>query len=322
MNNDEEHKNWLSAHIYFNGNIYEPGCDKVILDIVAPFISICKKQDLFEKYFFIRYSEFGSHVRLRFYSKQTYLDIIKQMLDKNISGYSDQDILVLPLNLDQHIISNSPLFWTSYEPELNRYGGTEAIRIAEEFFYYSSETAVKLIKKIPDGEYSSRLGKGLLSMVILLYTFIKDRNRAMDFIENYGNNYLKVLAGNEEIKKSYTEAFNNGFDIQSQTLIGYTNIIWQSLQDKNSLSEDLDEYRKYLTKISEKLKNLSLNGNVYKNNNVILDWQNCIKMIIPSYIHMMNNRLGISIKDESYLSYLIAKSLKIKHEMEYEIEND
>ena len=31
--------------------------------------------------------------------------------------------------------------------------------------------------------------------------------------------------------------------------------------------------------------------------------------IVSSYIHMMNNRLGVSIQEESYLSVLIAGTL-------------
>lgn len=321
MNKGGDCKSWLSAHIYFKGNIYGPECDRVILDIITPFITQCKEQKLFEKYFFIRYSEFGSHVRLRFYGKQNHLDSIKTNLGKKITGYNNQDILTLPQSPDQQI-SNSPLAWLPYEPEIERYGGIDAIKIAEEFFYYSSETAIKLIKKIPGGEYSSRLGKGLLSMVVLLFVFANDREKAIDFIQSYGNDYLKAFAGNEEIKTHFTEAFDSDFNNQSHALIEYTNALWLSLKNENNLSEVLGKYQKYIEIISTKLKILTSERRVYNNNNVVEDWQNCIKLMVPSYIHMMNNRLGLSIKDESYLAYLTAKSLKIESEIEYETGND
>lgn len=178
MNNESSCNTWLSVYIYFKGGIYEPQCDKVILDVLAPFINESKRQKLFEKYFFIRYNQFGSHIRLRFYGCQEILNRdLKPNFEKYITCYEKQDIFALPQKDSDSDNDKNDLLWIPYEPEIERYGGDEAIKIAEEFFYYSSETGLKLLKKIPDGEYSSRLGKGLLSMIILLFVFTTNRQK-------------------------------------------------------------------------------------------------------------------------------------------------
>ena len=319
MSNEGDCKTWISVYVYFQGDIYEPECDKVILNILEPFINLCRKQNLFEKYFFIRYSEYGNHIRLRFFGNQNILnEKIKPSFEKYIYENENKNIFTLPKDIP---VNTSPccLLWRPYEPELERYGGIKAIQIAEEFFYYSSNTAIKLLKKIPGSEQSSRLGKGLLSMIVLLFVFVKNRDEAIILIQNYGENYLKATAGNEKVRIYFSKVFDNGFDNQSSALVDYTNMIWDCLEENGSLPEELEEYKNNLTKVADDLKTLVNKGGVYKDKNVKLDWQSCIRNIIPSYIHMMNNRLGISIRDESYLSHLIYKSLETKPETEYEI---
>lgn len=303
---------WISAHIYFKGNIYESDCDKIILEVVEPFICKTKEQKLFEKYFFIRYVEFGSHIRLRFFGERRIItENIKPLFENFISNFKDQTLFTLPSNYQEKSY-DSPLIWVSYEPELERYGGADAINIAEDFFYYSSETAIKLIKKIPYGEYSFRYGKGLLTTSIFLFCFFKNREKAIAFIKNYSTNYLKALVRNQELVTVLTKAFNYAFDNQSQTLIEYVNSIWECLENGETISEDLDEYYKCLIKVSEKLRMLTSKNMVYGYNNLNLNWENTLEFILPSYLHMMNNRLGISIKDESYLSHLVFKTLNFQ----------
>ncbi|HEU0052564.1 MAG TPA: lantibiotic dehydratase C-terminal domain-containing protein, partial [Longimicrobium sp.] len=39
------------------------------------------------------------------------------------------------------------------------------------------------------------------------------------------------------------------------------------------------------------------------------DWDTAVQAIVSSYVHMMNNRLGISLQEESYLAYLIMRAM-------------
>ena len=39
------------------------------------------------------------------------------------------------------------------------------------------------------------------------------------------------------------------------------------------------------------------------------DPQDALAIVLSSYVHMTNNRLGVSILDEIYLSYVICRAL-------------
>lgn len=310
MKEESDCKNWLSSYVYFKGDIYEPECDKIILEIIEPLILYGKEKKWFDKYFFIRYSERGTHVRLRFFGDTgTLNNNFKQYIENYIHNFADNELLSFPLPAPDQPEHNSSLLWTDYEPEIERYGGEEAIKIAEEFFYYSSETAIELIKQMDLNDRSARLGKGLLTTLILIYVFLPDRLKASTFFNQYSGGYLSALGTTEDLKSMWVDAFNSGFDKQSVKLIEFINMIWGALESSDELSETLDIYKNNMMIIKEKIKTLFDVGSLNKNGYKIEDWYGCVRMIVSSYVHMMNNRLGVSIKEEAYISHLINKAL-------------
>lgn len=313
MSKEIDCKKWISLYIYFKGDIYEPECDKIILDLVENIVNYAKSNKLFEKYFFIRYSENGPHVRLRFYADQfLFNNLLMSFIEDSINNYKPKELLSYPAPSATQTESNSSIILVDYEPEIERYGGKEAIKIAEEFFFYSSETAIELIKQMDTNDRSSRLGKGLLATLVLIYVFLPERQQASMFFDHYSKGYLSTFGTNEEIKSMWLEAFDKGFDKQSEKLIEFINLIWEALNTGDDISEVLDAYKKNLNTIKEKLKILLDSGNLNKKGYMIENWYDCIRTIVSSYVHMMNNRLGVSIKEESYISHLISKALIVQ----------
>ena len=78
-----------------------------------------------------------------------------------------------------------------YEPETDRYGGEEGVRVAERFFEISSDATYALLLRTSRTERSSRLGKGLLAMVQLVYVFTEDREAAVKWATQYNLGYLR-----------------------------------------------------------------------------------------------------------------------------------
>ncbi|OGU37169.1 MAG: hypothetical protein A2068_01585 [Ignavibacteria bacterium GWB2_35_6b] len=310
MKRESDCKSWLSSYIYFKGDIYESECDRIILSVVKPLVLYGKEKKWFDKYFFIRYGERGSHIRLRFFGDTKKLTNNFKLYIKNyINTFADKELLSIPLSVPGQPEYDSNLIWIDYEPEIERYGGEEAVKLAEEFFCYSSEAAIELIKQMELNDRSSRLGKGLLSTLILIYVFLPDRKQASNFFNQYSGGYLMALGTTEDLKSMWVDAFNNGFDKQSEKLIEFINLIWEALENNDELSGTLDVYKNNIIIIKEKLKILFDTGVINKNGIKIENWYDCVRMIISSYVHMMNNRLGISIKEEAYISHLINKAL-------------
>lgn len=308
MNRNSSEALWISVHIFFKGEIYGKESDEIILKIVEPLVEILKKDKLIEKYFFIRYAEFGPHVRLRLYVDYQKLNgKVKNKVEEFIEKNFPSELKLYP-TLPDNFSQDKNYLWIDYEPEIDRYGGKDAIKIAEEFFYHSSITTINLLHEIKNGDKSSRLGKGLLTMLVLLKVFSEEIESANEWITMYGKNYLKARAREDNELKEWEAVFNDGFDKQSEKLIEYISAVWNALDEGEELNPTLDYYKKELIKIKSNLTDLLKADRIIKNSDPVKNIEMMNFTIVSSYIHMMNNRLGISIPEESYLAYLISNT--------------
>ena len=55
----------LSAHIHFDGQTYGPAGDRVLLDVVEPFVTEALSSGWIDRFFFVRYVRDGQQLRLR-----------------------------------------------------------------------------------------------------------------------------------------------------------------------------------------------------------------------------------------------------------------
>lgn len=307
---------WLSVYLFFNGWIYDPACDRVVVDVVEPFVRRCQARGWADQYFFIRYSEFGPHVRLRFYGAPDVLGgevwpaLVEHLRALNPDVVVDErpETPAVPQRAEGEPVRVTHAARVAYEPETERYGGPDALLVSERVFEVSSDAAVALTARMTE-ERSSRLGKGLLSMVVLVHVFCGDRERGAEFSQMYSTNYLRSLVREEGGRDAWLDAFDQGFSQQSETLMEYVDAVWEAMDDGDSLSDTLDAYADGLRRHRDELRALVDAGRVLVMGQPAGDWSRAVNGIAPSYVHMMNNRLGITLQEESYLGYLITRAL-------------
>ncbi|HKV11458.1 MAG TPA: thiopeptide-type bacteriocin biosynthesis protein, partial [Thermoanaerobaculia bacterium] len=196
-----------------------------------------------------------------------------------------------------------------YEPEVERYGGPWGLALAEELFHHQSETALALLAKIPPGTRPQRLGKGLLAMLVLLFLYRGERGAAAELARSYGTDYLKIWARDAEEQEHWLQTFEEAFDRQADRLADYVESAWEALESGGELTPELDAYRRDMEDVARRLRELFDQGRLLLDAQTATDWDDHVRWIVPSYIHMMNNRLGVTIQEESYLSVLIAGTL-------------
>lgn len=309
-------REWLSVYLFFDGWIYTPDCDRVIIDVVEPFVRLCQERGWILQHFFIRYSEFGPHVRLRLLGMPDVLaGEVWPALVEHVRAHNPQvQIDARPENpgLAQREegkpVRVTHLARVEYEPETDRYGGPDALLVSERAFEVSSDAAYALIAKMGT-ERSSRLGKGLLGTVILIHLFTDSREAGSAFTQMYSTNYLRAVAREEDGRETLLEAFDQGFSSQAETLMEYVDAIWEAMDDGDSLSDTLDAYADGMRGIREELRALHEQGRVQAGGQTAQEWTRAWQALLPSYLHMMNNRLGITIQEESYLGYLVTRAL-------------
>ncbi|HEV7590230.1 MAG TPA: thiopeptide-type bacteriocin biosynthesis protein [Longimicrobium sp.] len=322
---------WLAAHLFIDRDtgIYGGECDEIALEVAEPFVRRCQREGWIDGWFYIRYSEYGPHVRLRLHGRAQVLDDeVWPALQEHVRArYPDvvferPDVPAMPTypppapaDGEAEKVEGPPRITHAalieYEPETDRYGGPEAIRVAERFFEVSSEAACSLLQKTSRTERSSRLGKGLLTMVEMMHVFSGgDRAAASRWANQYNIGYLRGVARDEEARGAWLGAFDSGYGSQADTLGEYVEEVWSRMDEGEPLSDALDLYRDGLLEVRGHFRDLFDTGRLGAPLEPYTAWEPAVGGICSSYLHMMNNRLGITIQEESYLAYLIVRTLQ------------
>src|SRR5687768_11046527 len=231
-----EDTRWLACHLFFDQQtgIYTGECDEVVLNVAEPFVRRCQREGWIDGWFFIRYSEYGPHVRLRLHGRAEVMDdVVWPALKEHVRAlYPDvaferPDVPAMPVyappaepaETGDRVFGLTHAALIDYEPETDRYGGPEGVRLAERFFEVSSEAACSLLQKTSRTERSSRLGKGLLTMVEMMHVFgLGDRAAASRWANQYNIGYLRGVARDEEARGAWLGAFDSGYGSQADTL--------------------------------------------------------------------------------------------------------
>jgi thiopeptide-type bacteriocin biosynthesis protein len=219
-------RKWLSLYVGFQATtIYGVEADRVIVRIVAPLVDRCFERRWIRRFFYIRYSELMPHIRLRLLPIEAELaDEVRREVEREITSRSPNAVVGrlavpepgTPVLADDERVAN--LAWVDYEPEVDRYGGLQALRVAERFFEDSSKASIAMLRSLSDSR-SSRLGQSLLQMLIVSHSFARKAQAAAALSDFFSRSYLPALAkrfGGEE--STWEEAFSHGFTKQASTL--------------------------------------------------------------------------------------------------------
>jgi thiopeptide-type bacteriocin biosynthesis protein len=274
---------WLSIHLFYSGSL-----NLFIEKAIKPFIEL--NQEFIFSWFFIRYTENGQHIRLRLLAdKKNVVDLVKK---GNFSfGIFFTNFPSERLIENENSFINNAIQIIDYQPETQRYGGKNGILISEQFFNYASETIFDFINTETD--YEATL---LIGIVMNLYVAQSDfENDSTTLFQSIFNHWLDFNLQHLAIPEAeMIEQFETIYAEQGEML---TEITQSILFQKNEI-EGFENWQKYCDETLEKLRQTELTKP--------------IPDILASYIHLNNNRLGISNFDESLMAYLILRSLEAK----------
>jgi thiopeptide-type bacteriocin biosynthesis protein len=143
---------WLYIKLYTGAAT----ADRLLLGAVAPLVKSTLGSGMADGWFFIRYGDPNWHLRLRFHGAPNKL--------RELAG--ELPSVLAPLHRE-HLLWKVQL--DTYEREVERYGGSEAILLAEQLFQVDSEAVLELLGLLPgdDGE-DARWRLALCGMDLLL----------------------------------------------------------------------------------------------------------------------------------------------------------
>jgi thiopeptide-type bacteriocin biosynthesis protein len=293
---------WVSAHLYFNGDIYQSECDALIRDVIAPSLKnlgISLSPSDCPKAFFVRYVDPGSHVRLR------------------LSAPALRPLELMRAVAHTTAISTSQvrLRWREYEPELSRYGGQDAMCIAEEAFVHSTAFAFACLVDERMTARTWRLGRSVISTVALLHAFFRDAKLSAEICMGWGEpEAMTNNSGPFSVRRTSEP-------VVPDALIKTVQDLWFALSTRTVEHAATAAFHAAMTSTADALRASYERGQLFPRSGEPIPWYACLAALAGSHRHMTNNRLGVTVREEVRLASRIgtalaglAQVLRVEHE--------
>lgn len=310
---------WLSAHIY-----YFDQQDILLIEGIKPLIAEMRRQRCLQRYFFVRYFEGGPHVRLRLRGEARILqEVVKPLLESRLHTFlgrhpsrgvlanaAKRELAKLPERLRDPVSpqQDNLLRYEAYVPETARYGGLRGVEIAEKHFELSSDLALQVVETTR-GKASKRLGLALnLMLASALQVGIRGDLLRL-FLKLYVERTL-ALSGSRSPHREQLAQFGRKFEKHKRRMLDSVTALMERLSSGQiRRSPFYGVWLKGLAATALELEEAEGSGLLDLPGPRQLPFQapeslSKFVRLLPSYLHMTNNRLGITPLNEAYLSYL------------------
>lgn len=303
---------WIAVHLHCGSSLHGASGDQIV-DRVVRSVMHNLSPALYDGWFFIRYSDGGPHIRLRIHARDLretvqlreqvsqHLTLFEKRSARPRDPHSQRDSLSAPTLLGD-------VRWCVYEPELIRYGGRWAMRVVETAFQLSSILTLSELPLIRGTGRSYRLGRGMLSSLVTANVFLKDAAAASTLFRRWFVGYLRSAEISAHVEQ-VTERFEHSYRQQAHELDVVAENVWTQTVFDKPISGALDTFRDGMRQMLRRLERLFSLGTLQCRNKPAGSVEEASVSILPSLVHMHNNRLGITVVEEAYLAYLIQRML-------------
>jgi thiopeptide-type bacteriocin biosynthesis protein len=278
-------KGWISAHVYYHGDM------DALIRGVRPLVD--ELDELIDGFFFVRYWQGGPHLRLRLRPRAEVAeaDVVKRV-DEGVRDFlranpscaviTEADYLKVaePLSRAERgtqtiepLQPDNSLRYVSYAPETLRYGGTrESMAAVERNFADSSRIAFDVIAGW--GTQDQRTGQALAMMAVCAAICDAD----------LGDYFTAARGRFPEL------SFDKQYAGQRERLIPMVARLSDLAREGDADGGSAVE--RWLRSVRALRGRLDLD-------------QDYLRSVLLSCSHMNNNRLGITLPEEAYLTYLL-----------------
>jgi thiopeptide-type bacteriocin biosynthesis protein len=306
---------WLSTQLFYKGQLEE-----FLAKSVKPLVDSIVQTGIANRYFFVRFYEDGcSMIKLRFQSNE---DTINDLLKPSVTEHFNAVYQHLPNSKKTTIAEN--FTFDTYEQETKRYGGIYGMAIAEQHFEASSNVVLNFINnKVKAWNYETALGAAIQIQLGFVKSLGLEINDAIDFFRYYYQLTIHFNLNNSlSHKTEMLKFFEEGYNFQEKQLLSFHSKMWESLEIGNEFDDQ--NYNNWLTQCrltknyyDDAYKNFDIDYKVdevlVNSTGNITDFKLFMWPQFANLLHLTNNRLGIHNRDESFLAYVMFKSLDKIH---------
>ncbi len=183
---------WLYVKLYASS----AQCETLLVSKIPQLVSSLKKNNVIQKWFFIRYADPENHIRLRFLINDTEgIVIIMTKLLKCISKELNNDII-------------TKIQYDTYTRELERYVENN-IEDSESLFFTDSTTTLRLLRAIHQykGDEEERVAIACKSIDQLLSEFNYNIEQKADVINAISESFCSEFGYNEKNRTQLNDLF-------------------------------------------------------------------------------------------------------------------
>ncbi len=318
---------WISAHLF-----YHQDPRPLLTHCVRPLITELRAAQSIERYFFVRYWQGGPHIRLRILpTRQASREALQRMLEQRADSFFANHPAIRPVQdevyaqraalfseFEYGVSEKSPLYpnnslhYIPYIPETTRYGGVAALPTVEQHFMESSEISLELLQQ--DRTRNQWTGQALSMMLVGMLQYTNALPIVTSMFESYFFWAHRVFGPQ---RASSLEQFEQRYLKQEQQLQRLITRLLETRVAELSVANDfLADWSCSIRMLTQALRSLARQGDLPDD-----FWAQApaprtslrfgsLPGVILSCLHMHNNRLGVSLFEEAYLTFLVFRTLK------------
>ena len=336
--NVSQHGDWVAMHIYYAANP-----QPLLVECVREVFARLSEQDLIDGYFYINYWLEGPHVRMRFRPKRpedeataravaedmvrSYLkrrpalyevdagflgELYEQLFQMEFSPQEKQNYTAADGTMN--LRPNNDLAYLPYEPEYGKYGGPAGIELAQWHFQHSSDCTIEVLRSMNLHLRGVLLGTSAQLMMVMSAAFLPDRKTCAEFLTRYHDFWQSHFAGTGFIAD---KEYEQGYEQSRESLQRQFAVVREAMAagEPERLPTFLVEWDRHCLELHDKVADLAEQGGLTFSSwdgtrqTRVTDRQEALTIVLSPYMHMTNNRLHVTIRDEAYLAHLLGRVL-------------
>ncbi|MFJ3923419.1 lantibiotic dehydratase C-terminal domain-containing protein [Streptomyces sp. NPDC090022] len=330
---------WQALHVFYAANP-----QPLLVNCVRPLIAELSAEGLLAGHFFINYWLEGPHVRLRLRPATPAAEPeVRRRAEEAVTAFlrtrpalyevdsgflnefyntlfdiefpeGDRAAFMGP-DGRMNLRPNNSFSYEPYEPEFGKYGGPAGIELAEWHFAHSSDLVIDALRRMNLHLRTVLLGTSAQLMMVMAGVFLPDREELGDYLDRYYTFWHQAFPGtgfigSGEYDRTYAQTapgLARRFAAVREALAG---------QDTVRLPAFLAGWAEHCRELRERAEALAVGGElVFRSwdgtrDERVTDPAQALPRLLSPYMHMTNNRLHVTIRDEAYLAHLLGRVLR------------
>jgi thiopeptide-type bacteriocin biosynthesis protein len=329
---------WLAVYVFYVGN-----ARPLLTECVQPLFDGLHADGLISNHFFINYWLEGPHARIRFkLASDSARDLVRARAEEAIGAFLRRRPSLYAVKSDfygsmydtlfdleyrgeeraqysdengkMRLRPNNTFYWALYEPEYDKYGGVTGVGLAEWHFRHSSDIVLNAVSTLNLHTRTVLFGYAAQLMMVMCSTFFDDEE-TLGFLRSYRDYWHSAFVGTDLISG---QNFERDDPAMADAIVSRFATIRSAIRagEGTRLPGTIGAWAGHCAELRQRVTRLTGDGmlafrpwNGRGEPAVADDLEQVLLRLVPSYVHMTNNRLQVTIADETYLAHVMARAL-------------